>query len=976
MELMQKPPSWNQIRANATQFAARWADETDENAGSQSFWNEFLQIFGIDRKRVATFEARAQRASTGGRGRIDLLWPGVLVAEHKSAGKDLAAAEDQAIDYLESIGDAAFPGHVITSDFGRMRIRDLGGDNQPYEFPLKDLPKEIDRFGFIAGYSSRRLSPEQERAVDIAAAQLMASLYERLAETGMSDHEISILLIRLLFLLFGDDTGLWERGLFLEFLETRTQPDGSDLGAQLTLLFQTLDRPLDRRPSTLDELLLRFPYVNGGLFADRLDIPTFTADMRTALVECCHIDWGSIVPAIFGSLFQSVKSREARRTLGEHYTTEDNILKVIGPLFLDELRHEFELAYHDVRKLRQLREKLGTLKFLDPACGCGNFLIITYRLMRRLELDIMQRLAELTGETQLSLDPTLGLRVSPAQFYGIELEEWPAKIAETAMFLVDHQCNLELARHFGEAPDRLPISTNANIVNGNALKLDWASLLPPTTDVFVLGNPPFVGQYTRTEEQTADLKKVWGSRYNGYLDYVTGWYIKTMDYYGTRHGRWAFVSTNSISQGEPVAALWEPILGAGWRIRFAHRTFLWTSEAPGAAAVHAVIVGFDRETTPEPLLVDYASSGRGDGIPKHVSHINPYLIDGPDVVVTSRPRALTSDLPAITYGSKVADGGFLLVDADQYAAVAADPHAARYLRPFIGARELIHGEKKWCLWMQDLDPADVRASQILRDRIAGAKAMRAASNDKEIREAAARPATFLRNLQPTSDYLAIPAHVGEARHYFPVGYFAPDVITGNHNFVASDPDGLLFGLLSSSLFMTWMRMVSGRITINLRFSKTLTWNNFPMPELDTKGREAVCTAAKAVLAVRGKYPTKSLADLYDPLAMPSELVAAHRKLDREVARLFGGSEYLDNEADLMRALLDRYQALATKDQIPLTTSASTPKQQKVAKPPSHSAAVRAWAVDNGLSVPARGRIPKEVMDAYTQARSRSDAPEA
>jgi hypothetical protein len=522
-----KPPSWNEIRTNAQQFASRWEGTSDENAESQSFWNEFLGVFGIDRKRVATFEARAKRESTGGRGRIDLLWPGTLVAEHKSAGRDLAAAEEQALDYLESIDVRDFPGVVVTSDFGNFRVRDLGGDNVPFTFPLADLPQEIDRFGFIAGYRQRKFGDKKEEEANVRAARLMGDLYEELARVGYDGHDASVLMTRLLLLMFADDTGMWEKGLFSEFIDTRTQEDGSDLGAQLAMLFQVLDREETKRPETMDELLLRFPYVNGHLFSDRIEIPSFDKRMRDELVRCTDFDWSKISPAVFGSLFQAVKSKEARRTLGEHYTTEHNILRALAPLFLDDLWVEYEAVRDNAARLEKLHDKIANIRVLDPACGCGNFLVIAYRELRRLELAIITRVADIRKDTQMHLDVSNMVRVRLSHFYGIEIEEWPARIAETAMFLVDQQANHELAITFGNAPDRLPIMNAANITIGDALRVDWNAVLPASECSYVVGNPPFMGKFTRSEEEGRRLQELFEMRRGcGDLDYVCAWFAR------------------------------------------------------------------------------------------------------------------------------------------------------------------------------------------------------------------------------------------------------------------------------------------------------------------------------------------------------------------------------------------------------------------------------------------------------------------
>lgn len=917
---MSKPPSWNQIRADAAAFAARWADETDENAGAQSFWNEFLAIFGVDRKRVAVFEKRAERLSTGGRGRIDVFWPGVLIAEHKSAGKDLDAAEEQAIDYLESIDQDAFPGLLVVSDFARMRVADLGGDRKSFEFPLTDLVKEIDRFAYLAGYSGRQLKQAREHEVDVAAARLMGSLYDKVAETGFTDHEVSVFLVRMLFLMFADDTGLWEKSLFQEFIETRTQPDGSDLGAQLAVLFQTLDRPEDKRPPALDELLARFPYVNGGLFADRLDIPSFDASVRQVLIECGSIDWGAIVPAIFGSLFQAVKSKEDRRLLGEHYTTEQNILRLIGPMFLDDLRAEFDAAQHDIRRLTRLRDRLGELRFLDPACGCGNFLVIAYREMRQLELDIMVRLSELTGQEQLSLDATLGLRVSPNQFHGIEVEEWPARIAETAMFLIDHQCNQILARTFGQAPDRLPISTAADIRVANAIDLDWNTVLPADDDVYIIGNPPFIGMSMMNAQQQQDNRNAFAAidTYGiktGRLDYVTCWYAKAIGYLKGTQGRCAFVSTNSITQGEQARTMLPLLAKSGYAIDFAHRPFRWTSEAPGAAAVHVVIIGFSQGGQAKTKrLFDYPDI---NAEPKelHVQHINWYLVDAPDLAPDKRATPLLVGLPNCTKGSQPTDGGHLFVGGKELSAARNDPGASKYLRRFIGAAEMLNDVERWCLWLVDAEPADIRTSAFLRARLAAVAEMRASSPTESVRAQAATPGLFTQIRQPAERYLALPKVSSENRDYIPAAFFEPDVIVGDAVLTIPGCPLWVFGYLQSKMFMAWVDTFSGRLESRYQILPGLVYFTFPFIEPDDANRERVERGAQAVLDARAAHPSTNLATLYDRLAMPANLRAAHANLDKVIDGLYGLKN--PSEGERLRALLAKYEALQSEGQLPL-----------------------------------------------------------
>lgn len=926
-----KPPSWNQIRKDAAAFATRWADATDEASEAQSFWTEFLAIFGVDRKRVAVFEMRAERLSTGGRGRIDLFWPGVMIAEHKSAGKDLDAAQEQAIDYLDSIDPDAFPGLLVVSDFARMRVADLQGDKSAYEFPLSDLEKEIDRFGFLAGYSNRHLSGARQHEVDIAAARSMGALYEQLMGTGFTEHEISVFLVRMLFILFGDDAGLWEKSLFLEFLETRTQKDGSDLGAQLASLFQTLNRPVEIRPENLDELLARFPYVNGGLFADQLSIPAFDERIRQALLEACHIEWSVIYPAIFGSLFQAVKSKEDRRHLGEHYTSETNILKVIGPLFLDELREEFERNSNDAKKLQALRVRMGEMKFLDPACGCGNFLVIAYREMRVLELDILIRLEELTGQSQLSLDATLGLQISPSQFYGIEIEEWPARIAETAMFLVDHQANQALARKFGQAPDRLPISTTATIVQGNAIDWDWNNICPATDSTYVLGNPPFIGMSVMTSEQQQDNRKAFASidthgLKTGRLDYVACWYAKTFGYLKNTRGRCAFVSTNSITQGEQARTMLPLVLKSGYAIDFAHRTFKWSSEAPGAAAVHVVIIGFSPGgQAKKKRLFDYSDIG-GNPEEQLVSHINWYLVDAPDIAPSRRSAPLLTGLPDCFKGSQPTDGGHLFVSQEALAMVRQDPIAVRYLRRFVGSKEMLNGLERWCLWLVDAEPQDLRTSRLIRERIVGVAKMRTNSPTESVREQAATPSVFTQIRQPEEKYLALPKVSSENRPYIPAAFFEADVIAGDAVLVVPGCPLWLFGFFQSAAFVSWVKTYSGRLKSDYQILPGLTYFSFPIIEPEGDFRNRVEDACRAVLAAREAHPDSTLADMYDPLAMPPDLRAAHTELDKLIDGLYGLKN--PSEGERLRALLARYTELTTADQLALDADPARPKRKR------------------------------------------------
>ena len=905
-----KPLAWNEIRKNAAAFVNEWAGETYEKGESQSFWSDLFAVYGVRRRNVAKFEAQARRIA-GGTGFIDVFWPGMMIAEQKSTGKDLDAAEAQAMDYLTTVSDAEMPRYVVTCDFSTFRVRDLeapAGEGS-VTFALEDFPTECERLGFIAGYQKRSFGSEEQVAASVKAAQLMASLYEELEKSGYDEHQSSIFLVRTLFALFADDSGLWERDLFLEYLETRTSPDGSDLGAALAVLYQALNKPAEKRLSKADELIQRFPYVNGSVFGETIEIPYFDKAMRDKLIAACFFNWGEISPAIFGSLFQAVKSRDARRALGEHYTTETNILKVIEPLFLDELRQRFIDNQHNVRGLRKLQQDMGTLRFLDPACGCGNFLIVAYREMRALELEVLKRLQELDpSSAQMVLDASQLLQVRMTSFYGIELEEWPATIAQTAMFLVDHQANQDMALALGLAPDMLPLVDSSHILVGNALQTDWSQLLPASENVCIFGNPPFLGHATRNNEQAAELRQVWARDDIGRLDYVTGWYKKAIDYFGYLPGRWAFVSTNSIVQGEPVPALFGPVFSAGWRIRFAHRTFAWTSEAPGAAAVHCVVIGFDRGIKPPARLFSYTDL-RGAPTEEPAKTINGYLVDAPNVLVDQRRTPLSPDLPKVVFGNMPRDGGNLLVAPDEHAEVMADPHAAKYVRRFVGAKELIHNQDRWCLWLVDLDPADVVRSPVLKARLEAVRNFRAVSKAASTRAMAATPHLFGQRSQPSVQYLCIPRHVGEDRRYFTVASLPPEVIVGDSNFEAPDPDGYLFGVLSSSMFLTWQKTVGGRLESRLRFSNTVVWNNLPLPSVPEATRQKIIDAGHGILEARKLHPERSLAGHYNPLSMDTQLIKAHDRLDAAVDRAFGAKRTCANEKDRQEILFTRYAEL-------------------------------------------------------------------
>ena len=908
--------SLDEIRRRCTKVVADWVEEPgDERQQAQSFIKDLLGAFGITQTKAALYEKRAKRTSTGRRGFIDALIPGLALIEMKTAGRDLEAAEAQALDYMEDLAEVERPSRVITSDFKTIRILDIEAEDgaDTVQFPLEELPLHAEDLAFLAGFQTRAFGSREQEKASIRAAQIMGRLYSELEKTGYSEHESSVFLVRLLFALYGDDSGMWERDLFYEFLEKRTREDGTDLGAQLVMLFQIMNQPEALRPAKMDSLLSRFPYVNGGIFGESTSIPYFDSTMRELLIEACMFNWSEISPAIFGSLFQSVKSAKARRQLGEHYTTEINILKTIEPLFLDELRTEFKTYYHDVKRLEKLRDRIGQLQVMDPACGCGNFLVVAYRELRQLDLEILKRLEE--------LDPSAGgtlfferenLNVKLENFAGIEIEEWPARIAQTALYLVDHQANQKLAMSLGAPPKTLPLDKVECIHVGNALRTNWEQVFPPSDRVCIVGNPPFIGQYLQGVDQTEDMKLVWGDLYDGYLDYVTGWYKKAADYFRfVNNGQFAFVSTNSITQGQPVPSLFGPLFSNGWRIKFAHQTFSWTSEAADAAAVHCVIIGMDKKRRASATLYTYADiKDEPTAVP--AKNINAYLVDAPNLFVKKRSNPLSVFVPKVSYGSKPVDGGNLVVEINDYPEVKADSIASKYLRRYVGARELLHGADRWCLWLEDATPADIQRSGILRDRLDAVREFRLSSKKQATKNLADSPHLFAERRRFTQPYLCIPSVVSETRNFFTAARLDAESISSNLVFNAEDPDGYLFGIVSSSMFITWQKTIGGRLESRLRFSNTVVWNNFPLPEVSEKLRAEIIAGGQAVLDARNLHPERCLADHYNPLAMSPQLLAAHRKLDKAVDRAFRQKPFNSNE-ERLETLLKSYLKMTEQD---------------------------------------------------------------
>lgn len=879
------PLSWNEIRQRSITFARDWAEAARERAEAQTFWNEFFYVFGVSRRTVASFEEPVRNLA-GAYDFMDLFWRGKLIAEHKSRGGNLSTAQTQAIGYIQNLhteGRAEeAPRYIIVSDFARIALHDLEASDeaqQTIEFPLDALPQHIRHFAFIAGYETRRL--EAEDPANFRATELLANLHDRLEEGGYNGHDLQRFMVRILFCLFAEDTGIFEPDAFRQFVVHRTREDGSDTGAQLSRLFDVLNTPGERRQANLDEDLAALPWVNGELFAERLRFPDFNSAMRRALLQCCNFRWDRISPAVFGSLFQNIMDDRERRQIGAHYTSERDILKLIRSLFLDELRAEVESIRRDRRALEQFQRRLGQMRFLDPACGCGNFLVLAYRELRRLEMDVIHARF---GENPSEGDIRAEARLNVSQFYGIEIEEWPVRIAEVAMWLMDHQMNNELFARFSQIKATTPLTRSPHIVQANALRVDWNEVLPAEQCTYILGNPPFVGKKARNADQVADMERVFaGADGTGTLDYVCCWYLVAVRYMRPNTAiRAAFVSTNSITQGEQAGIIWPYLFREGLRINFAHRTFSWESEARGAAHVHVVIVGFALEDSRSKFIWDY------DSDPEHaarsqVPFIGPYLVASP-IALSNRTRPI-SDVPPMAFGNMPNDDGNLLIEnSDAVEEIRREcPDAAPFIREIACAKEYLNGELRWCLWLVDAPAALIRRCPEIRRRVEAVRQYRSVSARATTRDLADRPGLFGEIRQPVGRYVLIPRHSSENRSYIPMSYFDPEVIAHDSCLTLANASLYHLGVLTSALHMAWVRQVCGRLKSDYRYSAKLVYNNFPWPQAVTDAqRQRVEEAANGLLDARAQFPDSTLADLYDPNAMPPALRRAHDRLDRAV----------------------------------------------------------------------------------------------
>ena len=888
--------SWQEIRIRAAAFAREWDGEGYEKGQTQLFYRDFFDVFGMPVRRLAALEEPVKRLGQS-RGYVDLFWNGVLLVEQKSVGRSVRKAKAQALEYFPHLKDAELPRYLLRSDFQTFELHDFDEGSET-AFELAELPDFVEHFGFVLGVQKR--SFRDQDPVNIEASELVGELYDLLSEANLDSDELERYLLRLVFCLFADDTGIFApRDAFVDLIEHRTRGDGTDLGRCIAEVFQVLNTPDDRRSKALDPDLAGFPYIDGELIKERLLVQSFDSAMRERLLEACRFDWSRISPAVFGALFQSLMDPAQRRAQGAHYTTEKNILKVIEPLFLDDLRTEFSRlkTRKDNRRradLEAFHRRLGAIRCFDPACGCGNFLVIAYRELRLLEIDVIRELrAYQAAKGQQVMDaPALSL-IDANQFCGIELGEIPACIAETALWMMDHLMNNRLSLEFGQGYVRLPLRVSSRIAQADALEIDWADVLPPDHCSYVLGNPPFGGAKLQSELQREQVRRIaeLGST-GGTLDYVAAWFLRAGEYARRGGARIGFVATSSITQGEQAGQLWPRLLCRyGLEIAFAHRTFAWGSDVRGKANVHVVIIGLEPATADRnDRRLFWYSNLQGEPVESRYASLSPYLVDGsglpdPRMVVRETSQQLSGLPPMITGSQPIDDGNFIFNAEQRTGFLAKEPRSERFLRPYIGSREHLYGSGRWILALQGATPTAIQSMPEVVSRLRAVREYRQRSKRASTLAIAEDPAKYNVEVLPSAPFLVVPQVTSERRQYVPIGWAHPPSIPSSLVCVIENATVPLFGLLTSAMHMSWLTHVGGRLGSSYRYSIGLVYNTFPAP-CGVEGLEDLGSLAQAVLDARAEHGDATLVALYDPDTMPTKLRSAHRDLDRAVDRLY------------------------------------------------------------------------------------------
>lgn len=918
-------------REAARQFVNKWHGKGREDEDARSYWIEILQnILGMDRVTDRMEFEKKVIGADGNTKRIDAYIPEThvlieqksigIVLDKPQAGHDGMTPYEQAKMYDNGLPVSEKARWIITSNFAEIWVYDMDTkkpEENVVKIQLAELPDRFSMLDFLMNKTVRKVTEEME--LSLKAGELVGKIHDRFLEqyndpmAKKTQNSLNILCVRLVFCLYAEDAGLFgPKDAFSKYI---AQYEPKDIRTALLQLFKVLDTPENERPDMyLSDELEAFPYCNGGLFAnENIVIPKITQEIKDTLMDAALFDWSKISPTIFGAVFESTLNPETRRAGGMHYTSIENIHKVIDPLFLDDLTAELEeilktgVEHTRKQKLQAYQNKLASLRWLDPACGSGNFLTETYMCVRRLENKAISAMRH--GQITFGFEDANPIKVQISQFYGIEINDFAVSVAKTALWIAESQMMHETEAVVLMHLDFLPLKTNAHIVEGNALQMDWWRLVSKRELSYIMGNPPFVGARLMGPEQKKDVLNVFGAAWKnvGNLDYVSCWYKKSVELMRDTQIKAALVSTNSVSQGETVANLWGPLFDEGVHIDFAYRTFTWDSEASVKAHVHCVIIGFSlTDNRRKPVLYT-------DGNPKTVNHINAYLVDADDVFIWSRPAPLC-DVPEIGIGNQPIDNGEYLFDFNgMQAFITKEPRAERLFHKWYGAQEFINQKPRYCLWLGDCSPTELRTMPECMKRIEAVREYRLKSTRSSTVKLADKPTRFQTENMPKKNYIVIPEVSSERRRYIPIGFMTPDILCSN--LVKIIPNATLyhFGVLTANVHMAWMRAVCGRLEMRYRYSKDIVYNNYPWPTPTDEQRSRIEQTAQGILDARAIYPDASLADLYDPLTMPPELRKAHTANDRAVMQAYGFDIKTMTEADCVAALMKMYQELVNKE---------------------------------------------------------------
>ena len=918
-----------QIALAATEFAERWQGKGYEKGESQLFWADLLTtVFGVENLPSFIRYEEQVHSMVDSTNFIDAHIPTTKVLiEQKSIDKDLRAPIkqssgimltpfQQAKQYVANMPRSQHPKWIVTCNFAEFLVYDMENPNgEPEQIFLKDLGKEYYRLKFLVDNTSEHINKEME--VSMQAGEIVGRIYDALL-TQYDDNSpealrwLNVLCVRIVFCLYAEDAGIFSRDQFHDYL---SKYDAADMRNALIRLFEVLNTPTDKRSRYLMEDLKAFPYTNGGMFAEQIEIPQFTEELRQTLLHNASLDfnWSEISPTIFGAVFESTLNPETRRSGGMHYTSIENIHKVIDPLFMNGFKTEFETILEDKvektrnKKLDAFQEKLASQVFFDPACGSGNFLTETYLSLRRLENEVIR--ARHHGQTFLGMDSVNPIKVGIGQFYGIEINDFAVTVATTALWISEAQMMAETEKIISFNDNFLPLKTYTNITEGNALRIDWSTVVPVDKLSYIIGNPPFVGARLMSESQKQDVLDTFGAKWKnvGNLDYVSCWYKKAVEIMRLNSNvSTALVSTNSICQGEQVANLWEMLFEDGLHINFAYRTFQWDSEASLKAHVHCVIVGFSFKHNRQGIIYD------GERI-INAANINAYLTDAPNVFVGSRQHSIF-DVPEIGIGNKPIDGGNYLFTLDEMKEfIKLEPQSEGYFRPWYGAEEFIHQKPRYCLWLGDCSPAELRNMPHCMKRVENVRTLRLESKSAGTRKIADKPTRFHVENMPKGNFIIVPKVSSERRRYIPMGFMSPDVMASDLVFLIPNATLYHFGILESNVHMAWMRAVCGRLKSDYRYSKDVVYNNFPWPTPTEAQKQKIEQTAQAILDARALYPDSSLADLYDEVSMPPELRKAHQANDRAVMEAYGFDVKTMTESKCVAELFKLYQDITKQE---------------------------------------------------------------